>query len=180
MNKRRWAVVVAALLVAVVSGLWLGLGTGGTTASASCRPGARSVRVGESLHVTRLPKGMVVTSGSTSDIHGSTVVYSVPRLKGGPYVSFRALDRQGSSGLAPPELTVESVVVEGQPALLAEPPKLIAAESEVGIGYLYWEPAAGVVLTMKSYELAPSAMVWVADSVSYASGRVVQTDAGCR
>jgi hypothetical protein len=182
MTRRHWAAGGLVLLLAGLGvGLGLGLTGGGSRAAASCHPKLVPQRIGESIEATRLPKGMVVTAGATTDPRFGPFVYSVPGLKEGPYVQLDVMGGVIVSGPAPAYFTTQTVTVEGHPAVLAQPPSFLtkAQTPQIGLGYLYWQPVTGTLIVMKTYELAPSAMLYVADSVVYAPGKVTPERVGC-
>lgn len=180
-GKRRLLVAAGAVVLAVGLGLGLLLGTAGGTARASCHQRTTTVRQGESLVATRLPKGMVVTAGSVSKPRATPIIYSVSSLKDGPYARFTVHLGTTLARLVPSDFTTQPAEVGGRPAVLAQPPKVLsdAQIPEAGKGELYWQSAPGTVIAMETYELAPSAMLYVADSVVYKPGRLVMSSTGC-
>lgn len=181
MTKRRRVATATAVVMAVSLGLWLLLGSARGTPRTSCHQRTTTAREGESLAATRLPKGMVVVRGSTSRPRGAPIVYSVPSLPGGPYVRLTVHEGATLTDLAPPDFTTQPAVVEGHPALLAQPPKVLsdAQVPEAGKGALYWQPAPDTVIAMETFELAPSAMLYVADRVVYVPGKLDSSVTGC-
>lgn len=177
---RRWAVVVAAGVVAVGIGVSLALllsGSGATRSARSAGPARCPTDTGEALRATHLLPHIVLLSGRETEPGSAPVDYGLPataRDAALVMVELRLLPAAPLASLVPAGLVATPTTIDGHPALSAAPPKVIGPGqlSEQGRIHFWWQVSPDTVVSVTTSNMSAELAASVAEGVAYAPPRI--------